>query len=115
LCLHQDINLNLSYTHYYTHPTPLGRVTHQLALIDLVVVVFVLVSDHIDIVQAYHCHVVSGDRVVVLFIPTGKECIRLKTQQSMASRSEVIKWNAKTTLAEFETPLNSDFRFSFQF
>ena len=34
----------------YTHLTTLGRVTRQLALIDLVVVVvFVLVSDHIDI------------------------------------------------------------------
>jgi hypothetical protein len=49
--LHRDIDLDidLPYTHYYTHPTPLGRVTHQLAHIDLVVVVFVLVSDHIDI------------------------------------------------------------------
>ena len=33
----------------YTHLTTLGRVTRQLALTDLVVVVFVLVSDHIDI------------------------------------------------------------------
>jgi len=36
--------------------TTLGRVTRQLTLLDLVIVVFVLVSDHIDIASISPVH-----------------------------------------------------------
>ena len=57
--------IDLSFTQHTTYHTTPGRVTHQLALLDFVIVVFVLVSDHIDIasisVLKYHQNFMKSD------------------------------------------------------